>query len=80
MVCTKFYSVGTLWEITREPSKLELSFLHAELLPNALFNLTKFHENSLKGIGVKGHTRFQLQTDGQKDGQTAGQKDRQMPT
>ena len=40
MVCTKFYDPGRLWEITHEPSKLELSFLHATLLPNALYNLT----------------------------------------
>ena len=50
MVCTKFYNFGRLWEITPEPSRLELSFLHATLLPNTLYNLTKFHENSSKGI------------------------------
>ena len=65
MVRTKFYNSGRLWEITAEPSQLELSFLHATLLPNALYNLTKFHENSSKGIGVMGRTRFRLQTDGQ---------------
>ena len=67
MVCTKFYNFGRLWEITPEPSRLELSFLHTTLLPNALYNLTKFHENSSKGIGVMGRTRFCLQTDGQTD-------------
>ena len=67
MVRTKFYNFGRLWEITPEPSRLELSFLHATLLPNALYNLTKFHEKSSKGIGVMGRTRFCLQTDGQTD-------------
>ena len=72
MVCTKFYNFGSLWEITPEPSRLELSFLHMTLLPNALYNLTKFHKNSSKGIGVMGRTRFCLQTDGrtETDGQT----------
>ena len=69
MVHTKFYNFGRLWELTPEPSRLEL-FLHATLLPNALYNLTKVHENSSKGIGVMSHTRFRLQTDGQTDGQT----------
>ena len=41
MVCTKFYNFGRLWEITPEPSLLELSFLHATPLPNALYNLKK---------------------------------------
>ena len=68
MVRTKFYNFGRLWEITPEPS-LELSFLHMTLLPNALYNLTKFHENSSKGIGVMGRTRFRLQMDGQTDEQ-----------
>ena len=67
MVRTKFYNFGRLWEITPEPSQLVLSFLHATLLPNALYNLTKFHENSSKGIGVMGRTMFRLQTDGQTD-------------
>ena len=67
MGCTKFYNFGILREITLEPSQLELSFLHVTLLPNALYNLTKFHENSSKGIGVMGRTRFHLQTDGQTD-------------
>ena len=47
--------------------------MHATLLPNALYNLTKFHENSSKGKGVMGRTRFHLQTDGQTDGQRPGQ-------
>ena len=72
MVRTKFYNFGRLWEITPEPSRLELSFLHATLLPNALYKLTKFHENSSKGIGVMGRTRFRLQTDGQMDRRTPG--------
>ena len=55
MVRTKFYNFGRLWEITPEPSRLELSMLHATLLPNALYNLTKFHENSSKGIGYGPH-------------------------
>ena len=67
MVRTKFYNLERLWEITPEPSRLELSFLRATLLPNALFNLTKFHDDSSKGIGVMGRTRFRLQTDGQTD-------------
>ena len=67
MVHTKFYNFGKLGEITPEPSRLELSFLQATLLPNALDNLTKFHENSSKGIGVMGHTRFRLQMDGRTD-------------
>ena len=73
LVCdtpTQFYNFGRLWEIIPEPSRLELSFLHATLLPNALYNLTKFHENKSKGIGVTGRTRFRLQTGGQTDGQT----------
>ena len=69
MVRTKFYNFGRLWEITPETSRLELSFLHATLLPDALYNLTKFHENSSKDIGVMGRTRFRLQTDEQTDGQ-----------
>ena len=64
MVRKIFYNFGRLWEITPEPMRLELSFLHATLLPNALYNLTKFHENSSNGIGVMGHTRFRLQMDG----------------
>ena len=31
---TIFYNFGILWEITSELSRLELSFLHATLLPN----------------------------------------------
>ena len=50
MVRTKFYKFGRLWEITPESSRLELSFLNTTLLPNALYNLTKFHEKSSKGI------------------------------
>ena len=72
MAHTKFYNFGRLWEITPESSRLELSFLHVTLLLNALYNLTKFHENSSKGIGVMGHTRFRLQTEGQMDRQTPG--------
>ena len=67
MVRIKFYNFERLWEITPESSRLELSFLHATLLPNALYNLTKFHENSSKDVGVMGRTRFRLQTDGQTD-------------
>ena len=67
MARTKFYNFGRLWEITPESSPLELSFLHVTLLPNALYNLTKFHENSSKGIGIMRHTRFRLQMDGQTD-------------
>ena len=43
------------------------NFLQGTLLPNALYNLTKFHENSSKGIGVIDRTRFRLQTDRQTD-------------
>ena len=67
IVRTKFYNFGRLWEIIPEPCRLQLSFLHATLLPNALYNLTKFHENSSKGIVVMDRTRFRLQTDGQMD-------------
>ena len=67
MLRTKYFNFGRLWEITHEPSQLELTFLHAALLPNAFYNLTKFHENSSKGIGVMGRSRFRLQTDGQTD-------------
>ena len=67
MVRTKFYNFKRLCEITPEPSRLELSFLHATLLSNAFYNLTKSHENSSKGIGVNGCTRFRQQTDGQTD-------------
>ena len=76
MFRTKFCNFGRLWEKTPAPSRLELSFLHATLLPNALYNLTKFHENSSKGIGVMGRTRFRLQTDGRADGR---QGDRYIP-
>ena len=69
MVRTIFYNFGRLWEISPEPSRLELSFLNATLLPNALYNLTKFHENSSNCIGVMGRTRFRLQ----------GQGDRYIP-
>ena len=64
----KILQFWELWEITPEPSQLELSFLHAPLLPNARYNLTKFHENSSKGIGVMGRTWFRLQKDRQMDG------------
>ena len=67
MVRTKFYNFGRLWEITPESSRLELSFLHVTLLPNVLYNLTKFHENSSKGIGVMDCTTFRLQMDRQTD-------------
>ena len=67
MVRTKFYNFRRLWEITPEPSRLKLSFLHATLLPNILYNLTKFYENSSKGIGVMCRTSFRLQTDAQTD-------------
>ena len=67
MVCIKCYNSGRLWEITHEPSQLEVSFLHVTLLLNALYNLTKFHENSSKGIGFMSRTRFCLQTDGWMD-------------
>ena len=64
-------------------NKSELSFLHMTLLPNALYNLTKFHENSSKGVGFMSHTRFCLQmggwTDRRTDGQTDGWMDRWMP-
>ena len=69
MVRTIFYNFGRLWEISPEPSRLELSFLNATLLPNALYNLTKFHENSSNCIGVMSRTRFRLQ----------GQGDRYIP-
>ena len=62
MVHTKFYNFGRLWEITPERNRSELSFLHVTHLPNALYNLTKFHKNSSKAIGDMGHTRFRLQT------------------
>ena len=75
MVCKTFYNFGRLWEITPEPSRLELSFLHTTLLSNALY-LTKFHENSSKGIGVMGCTRFCVQTDRRTDGR---QGDRYIP-
>ena len=65
IVHTKFYNFGRLWEITPEPSRLEFSFMHATLQPNTFYNLTKFHENTSKGIGVMGRTRFRLQTCGQ---------------
>ena len=64
MVRIKFYNFGRLWEITPEPSRLELSFLHSTLL--SMPSIT-FHENSSKGIGVMGCTRFCLQIYGQTD-------------
>ena len=67
MVRTKVYNFGRLGEITPEPRRLECSFWHTALLPSALYNLTKFNENSSKGIGVISRTRFRLQTDGQTD-------------
>ena len=73
MICTKFYNLGRLWKITHEPSKLELSFLHATLQPNALYNLTKFHE-------IAQRVKELLAADGRTDGKTDGQKDRHMPT
>ena len=65
------HKILQFWETMGDNSWIKsMSFLHMTLLPNALYNLTKFHENSSKGIGVMGHTRFRLQTDGQTDGQT----------
>ena len=55
MVRTKFYNFGRLWEITSEPSRLELSFqlkllfLYVTHLLNVLYNLIKYHENISKG-------------------------------
>ena len=67
MLRTKFYNFGSLWKITHESSQQELSLSHATLLTNALYILTKFHENNSKGIGVMGRTILCLQTDGQTD-------------
>ena len=72
MIRTKFYNFGRLCEITPATSRLELSFLNAKLLPNALYNLIKFHENSSKGKEVMDRTGFRLQTDGQTDRRTPG--------
>ena len=58
-----------LWEITHGPSQLELSFLYPTPLPNALNNLTKFRENSSKGIEVMRRTIMCLWTDRWMDGQ-----------
>ena len=77
MLRTTFYNFGRLWEITHEPSQQELSLSYTTLLPHALYNLTKFHENNSKVIGVMGRTRFYLQTDGQTDGRTDGRMKRQ---
>ena len=38
--------------------------------PNALFSLTKSHENSARGIGVMSRTRFRLQTNGRTPGRS----------
>ena len=56
MVHTKFYNFWRLWEIAHGPSQLELSFLYPTPLPDSLYNLTKFRENSSKGKGVMGCT------------------------
>ena len=77
---TKYYNFGSLREITHEPNQQELTLSHATLLPHALYNLTMFHENSSKGIGVMGSTRFCLQTDGQTDGRTNRRTDRRTLT
>ena len=49
MVRTKFLQFRRQGDITHGPSQLELSFLYLTPLPNALDNLTEFHENSSKG-------------------------------
>ena len=38
--------------------QLELSFLYATCLPNVLYIMVKYHENTLKGFRVMGCTRF----------------------
>ena len=67
MVLTKFYNFWRLGKITHAPSQLELSFLYPTPLPNALYNLTKFHENSSKGIEIiimYNNVSMDRQTDG----------------
>ena len=49
MVCTNFLQFQRQGDITHGPSQLELSFLYPTPLPNALYNLTEFQENSSKG-------------------------------
>ena len=68
MVRTKFYNFWRLGEITHGPSQLELSFLHPIPVPNAHYNLTKFRENSSKGIGIMRCTIMRLWTDKEMEG------------
>ena len=69
MVRTKFLQFRGQGDITRGPSQLELSFLYPTPLPNALYNLTEFHENSSNGyLGVMGCTIMRLWTDRWMDG------------
>ena len=50
MVRTKFLQFRRQGDITHGPSQLEFSFLYPTPLPNALYNLTEFHENSSKEL------------------------------
>ena len=50
MCRTKFYNFGRL-----RGNSLEMSFLHATLLPIARYNLIKFQENNSKGTGYGPH-------------------------
>ena len=64
------HKILQFWETMGDNSwtkSIRVVILHKTLLPNALYNLTKFHENSSKCIRVMGCTRFRLQTDGQTD-------------
>ena len=49
MVRTKFLQFWRQGDVTHRTSQLELFFLYPTPLPNALYNLTEFHENSSKG-------------------------------
>ena len=68
MVRTKFLQFWRQGDITHGPSQLELSFLYPTPLPNGLYNLTEFHENSSEYLGVMGRTIMRLWTDRWMDG------------
>ena len=62
MIRTKSLQFRRQGDITHGTSQLELSVLYPTPLPNALDNLTEFHEN-LKGyLGVMGYTIMRLWT------------------
>ena len=72
------HKILQFWETMGDNSwtkSVRVVILACDTPTNALCNLIKFHENSSKGIGVMGRTRFHLQTDRRTD----GKRDRQTP-